>query len=182
MDIFGIGALEILFILIIALLVLGPEQLVNTGKTIGRFLRKLVMSESWQTIQQASREMRNLPNRLMREAGIEEMEKDFKGMKIEDPTKALNESIKDEMKEINKGLSAWTTTPAAKPTAETASQEKDVVEEESGTPEKATTEEPQIETFEEDEEDEVEENQIAPVLQESAPDNSNDPNNEKGDQ
>ncbi|NIP41177.1 MAG: hypothetical protein GWO41_01070, partial [candidate division Zixibacteria bacterium] len=107
MDIFGIGALEILFILIIALLVLGPEQLVNTGKTIGRFLRKLVMSESWQTIQQASREMRNLPNRLMREAGIEEMEKDFKGMIIEDPTKALNASIKDEMKEINKGLSAW---------------------------------------------------------------------------
>lgn len=72
MDILGIGPLELFFIIIIALIVLGPKDMVKAGRTIGRYLRMIVKSSGWQAVQQTSRELRKLPNRLMREAGLEE--------------------------------------------------------------------------------------------------------------
>jgi len=76
MDIFGIGPTELIFILLIALILLGPKEMEKTGRTIGRFLRDLTRSESWRAFRDTSREIRNLPNRLMREANIEDLEKD----------------------------------------------------------------------------------------------------------
>jgi Sec-independent protein translocase protein TatA len=78
MDILGIGPLELFFIILIALIVLGPKDMVKAGRTIGKNLRKVVTSENWRTIQQASNEIRTLPNRLMREAGLDEIQKDLK--------------------------------------------------------------------------------------------------------
>ena len=72
MEFLGIGPLELLFIFLIALIVLGPKDIVKTSKTVGRFLRKIVTSPQWRTINQTSKEIRNLPNRLIREAGMEE--------------------------------------------------------------------------------------------------------------
>src|SRR4030067_2019059 len=72
MEIFGIGPLELIFIFLIALIVLGPTDMVKAGRTIGRFLRKLVMSPTWRSFQQASKDIRYLPNKLMRDAGLEE--------------------------------------------------------------------------------------------------------------
>jgi Sec-independent protein translocase protein TatA len=68
MEILGIGMPELLFILVIALIILGPKDMQKAGKTIGTFLRKLVTSDGWKVFQDASREIRYLPNRLMREA------------------------------------------------------------------------------------------------------------------
>jgi len=76
MDIFGIGPTEIVFIILIALILLGPKDMEKTGRTIGRFLRDMTKSESWRAFRDTSRELRNLPNRLMREANIEDLEKD----------------------------------------------------------------------------------------------------------
>jgi Sec-independent protein translocase protein TatA len=39
MDILGIGIQEILFILVIALIIFGPKDIVKAGQTAGRFLR-----------------------------------------------------------------------------------------------------------------------------------------------
>ncbi len=118
--------MEILFVLIIALIVLGPNEMVKTGKTIGKFLRKLVTSDGWRIFQQTSREIRHLPNRLMREAGLEELQKDIKETLPEDTLADLNNTLAQEKAEINRGLSAWTTPPPAsaqfvKPPAETSS-------------------------------------------------------------
>jgi sec-independent protein translocase protein TatB len=77
MEFLGVGPLELLFIFLIALIVLGPRDIVKTGRTMGRFLNKVVTSPTWQTIRQTSREMRTLPTRLMREAGVEEELKDI---------------------------------------------------------------------------------------------------------
>jgi sec-independent protein translocase protein TatB len=74
MEILGIGASELVFIIIIALLVLGPKDMQKAGRTIGKWLRNLVTSEGWKVFQQTSRELRNLPTRLMREAN-EDLEK-----------------------------------------------------------------------------------------------------------
>jgi len=74
MEILGIGGPELLFIIIIALIVLGPKDMQKAGKTIGRWLNNLVRSDGWQAFQQTSREIRSLPTKLMREANMEMME------------------------------------------------------------------------------------------------------------
>jgi Sec-independent protein translocase protein TatA len=73
MEIFGIGPLELLFIILLALLILGPKDMVRIGKNIGQGLYKIVKSDTWKTVRQVSEKVRTLPNELMREAGIEEM-------------------------------------------------------------------------------------------------------------
>ncbi len=112
MDILGIGPLEFVFVLLIALIVLGPNDMVKAGRTLGRFLRKLVTSPGWQMVQQTSKDLRYLPNKLMREAGLEEL-------KDKMPTQAqvakdiglddLKQEMRDVDREVGKGLSAWTT-------------------------------------------------------------------------
>lgn len=74
MEIFGIGASELLFILIIAIIVLGPRDMQKAGKTIGRWLNRLVRSDSWRALQRASQEVRRLPTHLMREANLDSEE------------------------------------------------------------------------------------------------------------
>jgi len=74
MEILGIGPLEIILILLIALIVMGPKDMVKAGRTIGTLLRKIVKSPGWDTVKRTSKEIRYLPNRLMREAGIDEEE------------------------------------------------------------------------------------------------------------
>jgi len=39
MDFFGIGPLEILLILVIAMIILGPQKLPEIGRTLGRVMR-----------------------------------------------------------------------------------------------------------------------------------------------
>lgn len=71
MEILGVGMSELLFVIIIALLVLGPKDMQKAGKTIGKWLRSIVTSDGWKIFQQTSRELRTLPNKLMREANEE---------------------------------------------------------------------------------------------------------------
>ncbi len=117
MDFLGIGPLEILFILVIALIIFGPKDIVKASQSAGRFLRKLIMSPGWQAVQQTSRDLRSLPNKLIREAGMEDIQKDMsKDMDmVKEMAKPpdLNKEIKAEIDQIGEGLSAWTSTPPA---------------------------------------------------------------------
>ena len=74
MEVLGIGPLEALFVLILALLVVGPKDLGKAARSFGRFLNQLYRSEAWSAITQASRNLRTLPNRLAREAALEELD------------------------------------------------------------------------------------------------------------
>ena len=81
MEVLGIGPSELLFVVVIALIILGPREMQKAGRTIGRWLRQVVTSDGWKLFQQTSREIQTLPNRLMREAALEElkeMEKDLR--------------------------------------------------------------------------------------------------------
>lgn len=73
MEILGIGASELIFILLIAIIVLGPKDMQKAGRTVGRWLNQFVKSDSWKALQQASKEIRNIPTTLMREANLEEL-------------------------------------------------------------------------------------------------------------
>jgi sec-independent protein translocase protein TatB len=80
MEILGVGASELIFILIIAIIVLGPKDMQKAGRTIGRWLNQLVRSDGWKAFQRASQELRRIPTNLMREANLElqEMDKDIR--------------------------------------------------------------------------------------------------------
>lgn len=73
MEILGIGASELLFILLIAIIVLGPKDMQKAGKTVGRWLNQFVRSDGWKALQRASKEIRSLPTNLMREANLEDL-------------------------------------------------------------------------------------------------------------
>jgi Sec-independent protein translocase protein TatA len=129
MEIFGIGPLEVLLILVIALIVMGPNDMVKTGRTIGKFLRQVVKSPTWQAVQQTSRDLRYLPNKLMREAGMEEevaqlkeIGKNVKTMgEMESSLQAELGKVSQELQQTGKDLSAWTTSqdePLADPLVE----------------------------------------------------------------
>ena len=104
MDIFGIGPTEIVFIVLLALILLGPKEMEKTGRTIGRFLRDMTKSEGWRAFRDTSREIRNLPNRLMREANIEDLQKDVGKI-----GKEIEESA------TIKGFGTWANPAAGKP-------------------------------------------------------------------
>ncbi len=85
MDIFGIGASELVFIILIAIIVLGPKDMQKAGRTIGRFLNQLMRSDGWKVFQRTSNELRNLPRNLMREANMEMMEAEKDLRRVIDP-------------------------------------------------------------------------------------------------
>jgi sec-independent protein translocase protein TatB len=85
MEIFGIGASEFVFIILIAIIILGPKDMQKAGRTIGRFLNQLIRSDSWKIFQKTSNELRNLPRNLMREANMEMMEAEKDLRRVIDP-------------------------------------------------------------------------------------------------
>lgn len=129
MDILGIGPLELLFIIIIALIVLGPSDMIKAGRTIGRFLRQVVTSSTWRAVTRTSDELRTLPNRLIREAGLEE---DFK--QIEEATKkAVPPNLSSDLSKWQEDIDSWTTPPSIgiqPPETETSIGETEPVTEE----------------------------------------------------
>jgi sec-independent protein translocase protein TatB len=98
MDFLGIGPLELVLILIIALIVLGPNDMVKTGRTIGKFLRQIITSPTWRTVTRTTNELRTLPNKLIREAGLEEQTQELRNL-----TKNAN------LKQWQQDVSAWIT-------------------------------------------------------------------------
>lgn len=74
MEVLGVGPLELLLVIIIALIVMGPRDMAVAARKVGRFLNQLYKSETWRTVMEASRSLRTLPNRLAREAALEELD------------------------------------------------------------------------------------------------------------
>lgn len=74
MEILGIGPLEAIFIVLLALIAIGPRDLGTAARSLGRTLNRVYRSEAWQSLTQASRNLRGLPNRLAREAALEELD------------------------------------------------------------------------------------------------------------
>ncbi len=95
MELFGIGPMELIFILLLVLIIFGPKDIEKAGKTLGRVLNQLVKSDTWRTVTDASRRLKTLPNELMREAGIEELEKHAMAVADKTPTPEPESSTSD---------------------------------------------------------------------------------------
>lgn len=131
MDFLGIGPLEVLFVLIIALIVLGPRDIVQFARRAGRMLNRLYRSEVWGTINEASREFRNLPNRLAREAALEELDESIR--------EGADPSSGGQAKETNPALDAWRPSPKAGPKEDSGMEEEPPAEGPSSNPEAGTS-------------------------------------------
>jgi sec-independent protein translocase protein TatB len=80
MEFLGVGPLELVFIAIIALIIIGPKDMVKTGRTLGKALRKIVSSPIWRVVRETGQNLQELPNRLIREAGLEEDVQDLQNL------------------------------------------------------------------------------------------------------
>lgn len=99
MDILGIGPLELLFVALIAIIVLGPRDLARIARSSGRFLNKVYRSEVWGTLTRASRDIRNLPNKLAREAALEDLDDTLR--------RGPSAGEKQPNKDLQEELGAW---------------------------------------------------------------------------
>jgi sec-independent protein translocase protein TatB len=79
MQILNIGIGEIILVLLIMLIVLGPERMISSARQVGRFVHRLTKSPVWANLMDTSREIRELPTRIVREAGMEEAIKEIQG-------------------------------------------------------------------------------------------------------
>ena len=119
MDFLGIGPGELLLIFVILLLVLGPKDMVKAANTAGEFIRKVLSSDTWRVLQKASREIRTMPNRLAREAGIQDFEKQMRAAQNENRLEGefqpqLNSGDNDNQI-MPPDYSAWTDRPLHDP-------------------------------------------------------------------
>lgn len=89
---FNIGAAELILILLIAFVVVGPKDLPKIARALGRFVRYV----------------RNMVEEVKRESGFDEIEKDIKGMESEVSESVRSADIRPELQktqlEINKEL------------------------------------------------------------------------------
>ena len=76
--IFGVGPFEILLVLVLALILLGPQDMVKTAQQLGRTFYRLYHSPVWRQIISTQQELRDLPNKFVREAGLEDTIADLK--------------------------------------------------------------------------------------------------------
>jgi len=120
MEIFGIGPQELFFIVLIAIIVLGPKDMQKAGKTVGRWLNQVMKSDGWRAFQRASKEIRNLPTNLMREANMDlaEAEKDIR--KSIDPRPTPPASISSRSLPQSRGTDSINQASAANPATESA--------------------------------------------------------------
>ena len=68
---FGLGSSELLLVAIVALIVIGPKDLPRLLRTMGQYMRK---------IQGMAREFQNHLNEAAKEAGVDDVKKEVKGM------------------------------------------------------------------------------------------------------
>lgn len=122
MDLLGVGPLELGLILLIVFLVVGPNDLAATGKKLGRFLSTVKKSEFWRGVNQITKEVRTLPNTLMREAELEDLKKELEqdSKELRNVSKEFKVDIPDWQKSAKKEVSAsqQAAKPAPQPEAE----------------------------------------------------------------
>jgi Sec-independent protein translocase protein TatA len=78
MKFLNVGALELLFILLLAFIVLGPEKAIKTAGDVARWIRDLTKSEFWRDLVSTSKEIQNLPKALIED---DELQRTFDDIK-----------------------------------------------------------------------------------------------------
>lgn len=101
MELLGVGPLEVMLVVVLALILFGPGDIAQTARSAGRFLNRLYRSEAWKTMTSASSALRTLPNRLAREAELDELDQVRRDLEkpVEEPGSATASEAS--------GMQAW---------------------------------------------------------------------------
>ena len=115
MDILGVGPLEVILVIILALVVLGPQDMVVSARKIGAWIRKMVRSPLWREIMETSREIREIPTTLIRDSGIEEAMTELKdaGTIVKNELGEATHELSSEVQQANQELNAEAAAAAA---------------------------------------------------------------------
>ena len=101
MSFLNLGFGEILLILVIALIVFGPGNLVKTARDLGAFVRKVTRSPFWQEVWATRRDLNELPRMIAKEAQLDEtlrdLERETRGMQS-----SVTASVTDLIQEVDK--------------------------------------------------------------------------------
>ncbi len=76
MEIFGIGPLELILIVFLALIILGPKEMMATSKKGAAWLRKLRQSDIWKT----TKEVMDIPTQVIKESGLDKEIQEIKSI------------------------------------------------------------------------------------------------------
>ena len=113
MKILNLGISEIILIVLLALIIMGPGNMVKTAREIGAFIRKVTKSPYWQEIWATKRELTEIPKILAKEADLDatirDLEKETKGMhsavastmsdfirEVEEPLQEIDKELKQQ--------------------------------------------------------------------------------------
>jgi Sec-independent protein translocase protein TatA len=101
MNILGIGPLELVLFVLIALVVLGPNDIVKVSKNLGDWIRKVRKSDTWDNVIKMTDEVKKIPQNLIEESGIDDIKKDL--------TKAGSEIKREfvDIEELNRELNRY---------------------------------------------------------------------------
>ena len=124
MEILGVGPLEIILVIILALVVLGPQDMVISARKIGAWIRKMVRSPMWREIMETSREIREIPTTLIRDSGIEEAMTELKdaGTIVKNELGEATHELSSEVQQANQELNAEAAAAAAEVSQQPASE------------------------------------------------------------
>lgn len=120
MEILGIGASELVFILLIAIIVLGPKDMQKAGRTIGRWLNQASKSDVWKLVRDTSNEISSLPRKWMREANMELWEAERELQNTIEPRQRTPLPSQAKPKSFKQSAPAADDAPAANDTGEPA--------------------------------------------------------------
>jgi len=100
--------MELIFIIILAFVVIGPQNTVQYAQKAGKKLNEIVKSPLWSSIVKTSNEIRSLPRKLIQDAGVEEAAKE-----IETNLKFVSSDVREKMRKnevkIEKGAESENT-------------------------------------------------------------------------
>ena len=77
MKVFNIGILEALLILILALVILGPQRAIKAAREAGLWVRKIMQSPLWKELVATSNEIRDFPKKVMDDVELQKLTEDL---------------------------------------------------------------------------------------------------------
>jgi len=78
MEIFNIGPMELILVVLLMIILVGPIEMIRLTRRTGALIRSASQSSFWKEVSGLKREIRQLPFQMAREAGIEEIDKDLR--------------------------------------------------------------------------------------------------------
>jgi len=78
MKLFNIGLPEVLLLIILIFIILGPSGLVSSARSLGSWFRKVSKSQLWKDILSTSNEIKEFPHKIIKEVDLDEEMKSLK--------------------------------------------------------------------------------------------------------